>query len=105
MRLTPIKAIRRKCLECSSGSYREVRNCIDELCPLWPYRLGKDPARAGVGGGPQNFKPRTPVRSFDAPAPFPSKEGKNSPARAGARGPLPAGAPGRPGRPHRKEAP
>ena len=105
MRLTPIKAIRRKCLECSSGSYREVRNCIDELCPLWPYRLGKDPARANTPPPPQNQKLPRQRGSFTAPGPLPSKEQKNPPARAGARGPLPAGAPGRPGRPHRKEAP
>lgn len=52
-RLSPVKAIRKHCLEdCSGGSRHEVRNCIDEMCPLWPYRLGRNPARAGVGGNP-----------------------------------------------------
>jgi len=43
--LTPIRAIRRKCLECSCYSYDEIKNCLVELCPLWPFRLGKDPSR------------------------------------------------------------
>jgi hypothetical protein len=43
-RLTPIKAIREKCLECSGGSRQEVRYCPITRCALWPYRLGKRPA-------------------------------------------------------------
>jgi len=42
-RLTPIKSIRKHCLECSGGSVKEVRECIIENCPLYPYRLGKRP--------------------------------------------------------------
>ena len=41
--LTPLKAIRGKCLECSSGSLGEVRNCTIKKCPLFPYRFGKKP--------------------------------------------------------------
>jgi len=48
--ITPIKAIRRKCLDCSGGSYKEVKECpcfedngSIEKCFLWPYRLGKKP--------------------------------------------------------------
>jgi len=48
---TPLKAIRQKCLDCSSGDKAEVRNCICyegnpegvEPCPLWIYRMGKNP--------------------------------------------------------------
>jgi hypothetical protein len=42
-KLTPIKAIREKCLECSCGSRQEVRFCPITRCALWPYRLGKRP--------------------------------------------------------------
>ena len=63
--LTPVKAIRRKCLLCSHNSYRAVRECIDEICPLRPYRLGKNPRRAKVGGGPRNPKLPTQVPSFE----------------------------------------
>lgn len=43
--LTPIKAIRAKCLDCCGGSSKEVRDCTaGDSCPLFPYRLGKRPA-------------------------------------------------------------
>jgi hypothetical protein len=39
--LTPTKAIRAKCLECSNYSFREVKKCDISYCPLYPFRLGK----------------------------------------------------------------
>ena len=42
-RLTPIKAIRAKCLDCSGGSSNEVKLCEMTECSLYPYRLGKRP--------------------------------------------------------------
>jgi hypothetical protein len=39
------KAIRRKCMECSCYSNTEVAECAVALCPLWPFRFGKDPGR------------------------------------------------------------
>lgn len=47
---TPLRAIRAKCLECSSGKPSEVRNCLVEDCPLYPFRFGKNPSRRGIGG-------------------------------------------------------
>lgn len=41
--LTPLKAIRAKCLECSCGQAKEVRLCILKNCSLYPYRMGKRP--------------------------------------------------------------
>lgn len=49
MKLTPIKAIRAKCLDCSCWQPSEVRNCTAVDCPLHPFRLGKNPNRAGIG--------------------------------------------------------
>ena len=43
--MTPIKAIRAKCLDCSCGEKKEVRLCPIERCPLWPYRMGKRPPK------------------------------------------------------------
>jgi len=48
-RLTPIKAIRAKCLDCSGFQPSEVRRCEIAECTLFPYRLGKNPNRAGIG--------------------------------------------------------
>jgi len=42
-RLTPIQAIRRNCLECCGGDYREVEFCTSPQCSLYPYRLGHRP--------------------------------------------------------------
>ena len=41
--LTPIKAIRANCLECSAGQVREVELCPIKRCPLYPYRMGRRP--------------------------------------------------------------
>jgi hypothetical protein len=46
--LTPLKAIRRKCLACA-GSKGAVRKCSDCPCPLHDYRMGRNPARRGIG--------------------------------------------------------
>ena len=43
MHLTPIKAIRAKCLDCCAGSYKEVTLCKVHNCSLYPYRFGKRP--------------------------------------------------------------
>lgn len=43
MATTPLKAIRAKCLDCSCGSYTEVKECPITDCPLYPFRLGHNP--------------------------------------------------------------
>ncbi len=43
---TPIKAIKAKCLDCCCGQREEVRECPVKECPLWTFRLGKNPNRA-----------------------------------------------------------
>jgi len=52
-KMTPCKAIRLKCLDCSCGSSNEVKLCPILDCPLYPYRFGKNPAYAGRKGNPQ----------------------------------------------------
>lgn len=49
MKMTPIKSIRAKCIDCSAGQPKEVKLCPDMECPLFPYRLGKNPNRKGIG--------------------------------------------------------
>jgi hypothetical protein len=46
--MTPIQAIRAKCLDCCCDQANEVKLCTAIRCPLWPFRLGKNP----------NIKPR-----------------------------------------------
>ena len=48
-KLSPLKAIRAKCLDCSVYQYSEISNCNISDCPLYPYRMGKNPNRKGIG--------------------------------------------------------
>jgi hypothetical protein len=41
----PVKAVRAFCLECCGGSTAEVKNCPRTVCPLYPFRFGKNPYR------------------------------------------------------------
>lgn len=41
----PVKAIREKCLDCCCGSTTEVKECTVSQCPIYPFRLGKNPFR------------------------------------------------------------
>ncbi|MBP3897147.1 MAG: hypothetical protein J6D57_04845 [Mogibacterium sp.] len=49
-KLTPIKAIRAKCVDCSGGELREIRECPMTKCPIWPYRMGKRPKEDAKDG-------------------------------------------------------
>lgn len=42
---SPVKAIRRYCLDCCLESSNEVKLCPAEKCPLHPFRFGKNPYR------------------------------------------------------------
>ena len=41
--MTPIKAIRAKCLDCCCGQANEVRLCEITSCPLYEFRMGHNP--------------------------------------------------------------
>ena len=40
---TALKAIRAKCLDCTCGNIAVVRDCELTDCPLYRFRLGKEP--------------------------------------------------------------
>lgn len=48
--MTPMQAIRAKCLDCCCGQANEVRLCPIKDCPLYDYRFGHNPARKGASG-------------------------------------------------------
>lgn len=50
MKITPLKAIRLKCLECSAGSHKEVTLCPITDCELYQFRSGHT-ARKGMNKG------------------------------------------------------
>ncbi len=49
-RVSPLRALRLKCLDCCNGSTREVRLCTAVDCPSWPFRMGKNPWRRPLTG-------------------------------------------------------
>lgn len=43
---SPLKAIKTFCVEeCNCGNYNYAKTCIDIKCPLYSFRLGKNPFR------------------------------------------------------------
>lgn len=48
MGYTPLKAIRKKCLDCCAGQSKEVRLCTATECPLYAFRMGNNPNRTGI---------------------------------------------------------
>ena len=44
--MSPLKAIRAKCYDCSYFQLNEIRLCEAVNCALWPFRAGKHPWRA-----------------------------------------------------------
>lgn len=40
---SPLKAIRKYCIECCGGQYKEVTLCTAKNCQLYPFRGGKNP--------------------------------------------------------------
>jgi hypothetical protein len=51
-----LKAITAKCLWCSGGSRAEVKDCLVKDCPLYPYRMGKNPWRRAVSEGTRQVR-------------------------------------------------
>lgn len=62
--LTPVKAIRAKCLDCSCNQTKEVKECPVKNCTLYPYRLGKRP-RATSESETYSFKKGNETASKD----------------------------------------
>ena len=40
-----LRAIKLKCLDCSTYNINEIKECPVNKCPLYPFRLGKNPFR------------------------------------------------------------
>lgn len=41
--MTPVKSIRKYCLDCAGNSPKEVRFCPAKTCHLYPFRMGQNP--------------------------------------------------------------
>jgi len=49
--ISPLKLVRKHCLECSGGNAKEVAECVIPDCSLYPLRFGSNPNRRGIGRG------------------------------------------------------
>jgi hypothetical protein len=43
--MSPMRALRLRCLDCCGGNDAEVRFCTARKCPSWPFRMGASPWR------------------------------------------------------------
>jgi hypothetical protein len=64
--LSTVKAIKGRCMQCSTFSIKEIKHCAHTDCELYPYRMGKNPSRKGIGGNKNlnSKKSATQVASF-----------------------------------------
>ena len=62
---TPVKAIRKKCLDCTCGQPKEIRICPIIDCPLYPYRMGRRPSQATIDTINESYMENTePAQGF-----------------------------------------
>ena len=64
--LSPMEAIRAKCLDCCAGSAHEVRCCVAMACPSWPFRTGRNPWRAPASEAQREASRRNAARMHAA---------------------------------------
>lgn len=72
-RLTPMKAIRLKCLECCCNQTNEVKLCTIKDCALWAYRLGHKPDEMPTYQTPEMDEERRQLLAAQLRAVRPSK--------------------------------
>ena len=51
---SPIKCTKKRCSDCAGFEYEKVKTCEfdgknEDFCDLYPYRMGKNPNRLGIG--------------------------------------------------------
>jgi hypothetical protein len=44
--MSPLSALRARCLDCCANSADEVRKCVAVGCVSWPFRMGVNPWRS-----------------------------------------------------------
>jgi hypothetical protein len=64
-----LRAVRAKCLDCSGGSPAEVTDCRVPTCPLYPFRLGRNPWRAEPSEAQRQARRRN-AATLASPVPF-----------------------------------
>ena len=62
--MSPMQAIRAKCLDCCAGSADEVKKCSAMTCPSWPFRTGKNPWRAPISEEVREARRERALKTF-----------------------------------------
>lgn len=61
-KMSVLKAIKEKCLDCSGGDRNEVKHCLVTQCKLYPYRQGKNPWRREVSEATREVRRRNAAK-------------------------------------------
>ena len=62
-RVSPLRALRLKCLDCCNDSAQEVRLCTAVDCPSWPFRMGRNPWRPPLSAEVRTQRAATMTRN------------------------------------------
>jgi hypothetical protein len=57
--MSPLQALRARCLDCCADQEREVALCTTVDCPSWPFRMGTDPWRKPASAARREAARRT----------------------------------------------
>ena len=78
--MSPLKALRLRCIDCCAGSSLEVRLCTAVSCPSWPFRLGRNPWRPPASEAQRAWGRRLAAMSSGAFSEKTEKGGRAAPA-------------------------
>ena len=72
-RVSPLRALRLKCLDCCDDSAQEVRLCTAVDCPSWPFRMGRNPWRPPLSAEVRTQRAATMTRNRASAVTTPDK--------------------------------
>ena len=78
--MSPLKALRLRCIDCCAGSSLEARLCTAVSCPSWPFRLGRNPWRPPASEAQRAWGRRLAAMSSGAFSEKTEKGGRDAPA-------------------------
>ena len=78
--MSPLKALRLRCIDCCAGSSLEVRLCTAASCPSWPFRLGRNPWRPPASEAQRAWGRRLAAMSSGAFSEKTETGGRDAPA-------------------------
>ena len=64
--MSPLKALRLRCIDCYGDCLKSVRGCTSKDCPSWPFRLGRNPWRPPASEAQRAWGRRLAAMSTEA---------------------------------------